>query len=474
MSKKETTLPPTPAISEALRAKDWSAHITKIVTEPVNGFDAFKLYTDKDGTLGAVFVKRTEPCLASFKDWTDLFAMAPKGAVYEFEHDEQPIAYFTTRANRPVLTQVQIDYKRRAGAIDKLMQEHGIPQSKWNTHDNRTTIRAFFTTAAAKAWALDTFTGEKTVTDTIAEPAVKSEVDEFIKRSSITRTQGDRANYFARRAEIYVKFNIDPGLYDDWGKSALGIDSHDDWTGTQDEALHKVLLFCMDQRKQSDATMNEFKSLLINNGAKVTDFKAATGFANRQDAYDNGKKPSDLYKSIQAWLSDDKKQAQEGPSTEASAMGIPEGTPRPQNTIQNAQETATKTTKDKPMNEPLDIKEEIRRKYNQPQRGKDYLMVQGRVLIFRVDHPDWTIETDHILLTEDTAVFKATIRNAEGRVIASGHGKATEAGTKNLGGRYIEKAETAAIGRALALAGFGTDDSLDDGDYLADSPVKTA
>jgi hypothetical protein len=121
-----------------------------------------------------------------------------------------------------------------------------------------------------------------------------------------------------------------------------------------------------------------------------------------------------------------------------------------------------------------DAKAEIRNKYNKPQRGNDYLMVQGRVLLLRLEHPDWTIETDLIGMTDDAAVFKATVRNSDGRIVATGHGRATEGKTSNLGGRFIEKAETAAIGRALALAGFGTDDTLDDSDYLADSPVGKA
>jgi hypothetical protein len=115
-------------------------------------------------------------------------------------------------------------------------------------------------------------------------------------------------------------------------------------------------------------------------------------------------------------------------------------------------------------------KEEIRQKYTAKLKGKDYLEVQGRVLLFRNQHPDWSIETDMAALDDTSAVFKATVRNAEGRIIATGHGRASEEGTKHLGGRYIEKAETAAIGRALALAGFGTDSSLDDSDYLSDNP----
>jgi len=40
---------------------------------------------------------------------------------------------------------------------------------------------------------------------------------------------------------------------------------------------------------------------------------------------------------------------------------------------------------------------------------------------------------------------------------------------------YIEKCETGAIGRALAMVGYGTQftgDELNEGDRLADSPVK--
>lgn len=105
--------------------------------------------------------------------------------------------------------------------------------------------------------------------------------------------------------------------------------------------------------------------------------------------------------------------------------------------------------------------------------GRDYLDVKWRVVWFRDEYPDWTVNTQVIQL-EPFAVMRAEIINPEGRLIATGHGMAKDTGNNVWSGRAVEKAETAAIGRALALAGFGTqfaegfEDSEDD--HLADSP----
>jgi hypothetical protein len=169
------------------------------------------------------------------------------------------------------------------------------------------------------------------------------------------------------------------------------------------------------------------------------------------------------------------------PQSDQAASTPPDANNGHLEVTQGKDSDVSQPTKPVPQSEPktgiTDLSEkrdEIRSKYTLDMRGKDYLTVQGRVLLFRLEHADWTLDTDVIAITDLIAVFKATIKNAEGRVIASGHGRATEAGTKNLGGRFVEKAETAAIGRALALAGYGTDDSLDDSDYLSDSPVAKA
>jgi hypothetical protein len=102
-------------------------------------------------------------------------------------------------------------------------------------------------------------------------------------------------------------------------------------------------------------------------------------------------------------------------------------------------------------------------------RGKPYLQVAHRLVWFREEHPDWTIETE--LKTEkDSAQARAVIKDASGRIMSTAHKFEDRAGFAD----FREKAETGAIGRALAMVGFGTQfcaDELDEGERLADSPV---
>jgi len=81
----------------------------------------------------------------------------------------------------------------------------------------------------------------------------------------------------------------------------------------------------------------------------------------------------------------------------------------------------------------------------------DYLEVKWRLLWLRTEHPNSVIDT-HLVSHEDgMAIFRA-------RVLLPNGGSATGWGHETAGGfeDYLEKAETKALGRALAALGYGT------------------
>lgn len=103
-------------------------------------------------------------------------------------------------------------------------------------------------------------------------------------------------------------------------------------------------------------------------------------------------------------------------------------------------------------------------------KGKQYLQVMWRLVWFREEHPLWNIDTKLEQLTDTNAVFSAKISDETGAQKASGYGSECDKDFRD----YIEKAETKAIGRALAMLGYGTQfaPELDEGDQIVDSPVQ--
>lgn len=104
-------------------------------------------------------------------------------------------------------------------------------------------------------------------------------------------------------------------------------------------------------------------------------------------------------------------------------------------------------------------------------KGKDYLQVMWRLVWFREDKPLWAITTQMISHDTDSkhCIFKAEILDENGFVRATGTGSES---MKDFGD-YIEKAETKAVGRALAMLGYGTQfaPELDEEERIVDSPV---
>jgi hypothetical protein len=106
-------------------------------------------------------------------------------------------------------------------------------------------------------------------------------------------------------------------------------------------------------------------------------------------------------------------------------------------------------------------------------KGKEYLQIQHRVVWFREDHPTWGILTEIVEHSPTHAIAKAHIHDDEGRTIAT----AVKAETKQGFSDFLEKAETGAIGRALALCGYGTAFSaldFEEGNRLADAPILSS
>ena len=90
-------------------------------------------------------------------------------------------------------------------------------------------------------------------------------------------------------------------------------------------------------------------------------------------------------------------------------------------------------------------------KYLTDLNGRDYLEVKWRLLWLRTEHPDAVIETELVKHGAGLALFRA-------RVAVPGNGEATGWGSETADDfeDFIEKAETKALGRALAALGYGT------------------
>lgn len=126
--------------------------------------------------------------------------------------------------------------------------------------------------------------------------------------------------------------------------------------------------------------------------------------------------------------------------------------------------------------------------------AQDYLPVQWRLVWFRLVCPQGTIDTEEVFVDLDREVeAEAFVWNAEKRrsekIIkqAKGYARFRAVVTDGKGGRatatgseaavdfpdYIEKAETKAVGRALAALGYGTQFAPEFGENhrIVDAPV---
>jgi hypothetical protein len=107
-------------------------------------------------------------------------------------------------------------------------------------------------------------------------------------------------------------------------------------------------------------------------------------------------------------------------------------------------------------------------------KGKDYLQVAHRLVWFREVYPLGRFDTECVEATDKYVLYKATISvpNERGEYVKLADGVKRE-DYAHFSDAH-EKAQTGAIGRALAMIGFGTQfaPELDEGERLADSPIE--
>lgn len=102
-------------------------------------------------------------------------------------------------------------------------------------------------------------------------------------------------------------------------------------------------------------------------------------------------------------------------------------------------------------------------------KGKEYLEVKWRLVWLREEHPDWSILTELIGNAPDHTIARAQVSTREGHILATAHKREDQKHFPD----HMEKAETGAIGRALALCGYGSQFSpeIEEGDRIVDAPA---
>jgi hypothetical protein len=92
-------------------------------------------------------------------------------------------------------------------------------------------------------------------------------------------------------------------------------------------------------------------------------------------------------------------------------------------------------------------------------KGKEYVMVNERILEFKKLHPEGSIITELLSNIDGVAIFKATIIIGD-CVMSVGHAYEKDGATFINKTSHIENCETSAVGRALGIFGIGIGESI--------------
>lgn len=130
--------------------------------------------------------------------------------------------------------------------------------------------------------------------------------------------------------------------------------------------------------------------------------------------------------------------------------------------------------------EGFDPRKYMRLIQNEGQAGKYYLDVAYRKLWFRLKYPQGKIVKKLIKLTENVAIVEARVyldrNDEEANYISNALAQKYLTNDEKFGAKYVELAETAAVGRALSDAGFGlqfADKEMDFDPEVTEAPIDS-
>ena len=80
-------------------------------------------------------------------------------------------------------------------------------------------------------------------------------------------------------------------------------------------------------------------------------------------------------------------------------------------------------------------------------KGKDYVLVNERLIFFRENYPGYALTTEILSIDADSVCMKATVFDNEGRIISTGHAQEDREASYVNKTSYVENCETSAVGR---------------------------
>ena len=102
-------------------------------------------------------------------------------------------------------------------------------------------------------------------------------------------------------------------------------------------------------------------------------------------------------------------------------------------------------------------------------KGKEYVTVNERLKYFREHFKGYSLTSEITHLNENGVVMKATIKNAEGVEVATGHAHEKQGSSFINKTSFIENCETSCWGRCLGNIGIGLDQSVASADEVANA-----